>query len=167
MMVLDPDRARLRVDLPDAAAGTSIERVHRMGGEAAAVAVSAMGEVLAASFGVEPERQISIELEALQGLQTDAFHAVLARVNGQPAAVARRTTFAGASYLSSIGTKPEFRSLGLGRLVTSIAIADALAEGSRWTYLGVFEENTVARTMYEALGFAMIGGPAPDLLLRR
>jgi hypothetical protein len=50
--------------------------------------------------------------------------------------------------------------------VTSIAVADALAQRSRWTYLGVFEENGVARAMYEAIGFAMIGGPAPDLLLR-
>ena len=166
-MVLDPDRARPRLDPPNRSASLSIEHLHRLGGEAGAAAVTAMGEVLVAAFGVEPERRIAIELEALQGLQLDSYHAILARIDGQPAAVARRTTFAGASYLSSIGTKPEFRSLGLGRLVTSIAVADALVDGSRWTYLGVFEENTIARTMYEGLGFAMIGGPAPDLLLRR
>ncbi len=34
------------------------------------------------------------------------------------------------------------------------------------TYLGVFEENTVARRMYEQLGFTVVGGPGPDLLLR-
>ena len=30
---------------------------------------------------------------------------------------------------------------------------DAVAAGSRWTYLGVFDDNLVARRMYEDLGF--------------
>jgi ribosomal protein S18 acetylase RimI-like enzyme len=166
LMVLDPPKAAPRVEPPAGSYGLSIERFHRLGGNAAADAATAIGEVLVAAFGVEPERRVAIELEALQGLQLDAYHAVLARVDGRPAAVARRTTFAGASYLSSIGTHPEFRGRGLGRLVTSVAMADSLAHGSRWTYLGVFEENGTARTMYEGLGFEMIGGPAPDLLLR-
>jgi predicted GNAT family acetyltransferase len=50
--------------------------------------------------------------------------------------------------------------------VTAIAAADALEAGSRWTYLGVFEDNAVARRLYADLGFAPIGGLAPDLLLR-
>lgn len=166
MMVLDPSKAVLSTDTPDGIEGLTIERLHRLGGDAAAASATSIGDVLVASFGVEPERRVAIELEALQGLQLDAYHAVLVRVDGRPAAVARRTTFAGASYLSSIGTHPDFRGRGLGRLVTSVAAADALAHGSRWTYLGVFEENTVARSMYERLGFTMIGGPAPDLLLR-
>jgi len=37
--------------------------------------------------------------------------------------------------------------------VTALAVDDALAVGSRWTYLGVFEENQVARSLYESLGF--------------
>src|SRR5207249_4393448 len=83
-----------------------------------------------------------------------------------PAAVARRTTFSGASYLSSIGTDPAFRGQGLGRLVTSIVVGDALRAGSRWIYLGVFQENDVAQRLYASLGFDAIGGVAPDLLLR-
>jgi hypothetical protein len=43
---------------------------------------------------------------------------------------------------------------------------DAVAAGSRWTYLGVFDDNLVARQMYEDLGFVALGGPSPDLLLR-
>jgi ribosomal protein S18 acetylase RimI-like enzyme len=166
MMVLDPPRTRLRLETPDAMAGLTVERLHRLSGDAATAAATAIGEVLVASFGVEPDRRVAIELEALQGLQLDAYHAVLVRIDGRPAAVARRTSFAGASYLSSIGTHPDFRGRGLGRFVTSVAVADALAHGSRWTYLGVFEENGTARSMYEGLGFTMIGGPAPDLLLR-
>ncbi|MEA2606766.1 MAG: FR47-like protein [Chloroflexota bacterium] len=144
----------------------SIERLQRLTGEPAADAARAIAAVLITSFVVEPERRVAIELEAVLGLATGEYHAILARVDGVPAAVARRTTFAGASYLSSIGTDPAFRSRGLGRLVTSVALADALADGSRWTYLGVFEENAVARRMYGSLGFVAIGGVAPDLLLR-
>ena len=166
MMVLDPPKAMLSAEGPDGVEGLTIERLHRLGGDSAAASAKAIGDVLVASFDVEPERRVAIELEALQGLQLDAYHAILVRVDGRPAAVARRTTFAGTSYLSSIGTHPDFRGRGLGRLVTSLAVVDALSVGSRWTYLGVFEENTVARSMYERLGFEMIGGPAPDLLLR-
>jgi ribosomal protein S18 acetylase RimI-like enzyme len=166
VMALDPERMSLRSDLPGGSAGITIERLHRLTGDTASAAAAAIGEVLVASFAVERERRVAIELEAIQGLQLETYHAILVRVEGQPAAVARRTTFAGASYLSSIGTHPAFRGRGLGRLVTSLAAADSLADESRWTYLGVFEENTVARTMYEGLGLAVVGGPAPDLLLR-
>ena len=121
----------------------TVERLHRLVGPAAERGRrAAIADVLVASFAVEPERRVAIELEALQGLTTDAYHASSSGSTGDPAAVARRTTFAGASYLSSIGTDPAFRGRGLGRLVTSLAVADALAAGSRWTYLGVFEENT-------------------------
>jgi ribosomal protein S18 acetylase RimI-like enzyme len=164
LLVLDPGRATL--DAPEPPAGVTVERLHRLNGPAAVDAAEALGGVLLAAFDVEPARRVAIELEAVQGLTTDAYHAVVARVDGRPAAVARRTTFAGGSYLSSIGTDPAFRGRGLGRLVTAIAAADALEAGSRWTYLGVFEDNDVARRLYADLGFAAIGGLAPDLLLR-
>jgi len=167
VMLLDPQRMALRIDPPVGLAGLTIERLEGRSGEAAATDAKSIGEVLVASFAVEPERRVAIELEVLQGFELDAYHIVLARVDGRPAAVARRTTFAGASYLSSIGTHPDFRGRGLGGLVTSLAVADAVAQDSRWTYLGVFEENAVARRMYEGLGFSVVGGPAPDLLLRR
>jgi len=166
LMLLRPERIALSLDPPGAPGEVTIERLHRLGGDAAASAATAIGEVLVESFMVEPERRVSIELEALQGLQLDTYHAVLVRVGGQPAAVARRTTFAGESYLSSIGTHTVFRGRGLGRLATSIATSDALAADSGLVYLGVFEENTVARGMYERLGFAVVGDPGPDLLLR-
>jgi ribosomal protein S18 acetylase RimI-like enzyme len=165
LMTLDPGLA-VPVPAPDASGGVSVERLHRLTGDPAADAARAIAAVLLTSFTVEPERQVAIELEAVMGLATEAYHAILVRVDGVPAAVARRTTFAGATYLSSIGTDPAFRGRGLGRLVTGLAVADALADGSRWTYLGVFEENTVARTLYGSLGFVPVGGVAPDLLLR-
>jgi GNAT superfamily N-acetyltransferase len=144
----------------------TVERLHRMAGPAADDAARAIAVVLGEAFGVEPERIAAIEQETLILLGMEEFHACLIRVDGEPAAAARRTTFDGASYLSSIGTRPRFRGLGLGRLVSEAVLRDAIAAGSRWTYLGVFADNDVARRMYEGLGFIPIGGPAPDLLLR-
>lgn len=163
LLLLDP--ARARTSIPRPGPGVTVERFHRLNGDAALDAARAIAAVLVRSFAVEPERRVAIELEAVQGLATDAYHAILVRVDGRPAAVARRTTFAGGSYLSSIGTDPEFRGQGLGRLVTAVATSDALAAGSRWTYLGVFEDNEVARALYASLGFAPLGGIGPDLLL--
>ena len=167
-MVFDPDRAALDAAAPGLGDGglVTVERLHRIAGPTAEAAVQGIAEVLVTAFGVEPERRVAIELEALQGLTTEAYHAVLVRIDGKPAAVARRTTFSGASYLSSIGTDPAFRGQGLGRLVTSIVVGDALRAGSRWIYLGVFQENDVAQRLYASLGFDAIGGVAPDLLLR-
>lgn len=166
LMTLDPDRAAAaRTQVPPGG-DVSVERLHRLGGEGAEAAATAIGAVLMAAFAVEPERRVAIELEAVMGLATDAYHAILVRVDQRPAAVARRTTFAGGSYLSSIGTDPAFRGRGLGRLVTSLAVVDALADASRWTYLGVFEDNPVARSLYESVGFVPVGGVSPDLLLR-
>jgi ribosomal protein S18 acetylase RimI-like enzyme len=165
LMALDPGLA-VSPPAPQRDRGVSVERLHRLTGDTAADAAQAIAAVLVTSFTVEAERRVAIELEAVLGLATDAYHAILVRVDGVPAAVARRTTFAGASYLSSIGTDPAFRGRGLGKLVTGLVVADALADESRWTYLGVFEENAVARSLYGSLGFVAIGGVAPDLLLR-
>ncbi len=165
LMALDPALA-VPTPAPRLERGVSVERLHRLTGDAAADAARAIAAVLLTSFAVEPERRVAIELEAVLGLATDAYHAILVRVDGVPAAVARRTTFAGASYLSSIGTDPAYRGRGLGRLVTGLVVVDALADESRWTYLGVFEENAIARSLYGSLGFVAIGGVAPDLLLR-
>ena len=168
MMALDPDRVTASPPIPPTppAPDVTIERIHHMGSPFADRAAWGIGIVLAEAFNLEAHRIPAIEQETLALLGLEEFNAVLVSVDGEPAATARRTTFAGASYLSSIGTRPEFQGRGLGRLATEIAIADALAAESRWTYLGVFDDNLVARRMYERLGFVAIGGPAPDLLLR-
>jgi ribosomal protein S18 acetylase RimI-like enzyme len=144
----------------------TIERLHRISGAPAAEGALAIATVLADAFVVEPDRAGAIEEETLVLLGRPEFHACLIRVDGEPAAAARRTTFAGASYLSSIGTRRRFRGMGLGRLVSEAVLLDALDAGSRWTYLGVFADNDLARRMYESLGFVQLGEPGPDLLLR-
>jgi GNAT superfamily N-acetyltransferase len=150
----------------DPGSGISIERFHRTVGRAADEGARAIAEVLSDAFAVEPDRVGAIEEETLVLFGREEFNACLLRVDGEPAAAARRTTFADASYLSSIGTRSRFRGLGLGRLVSEAVLRDAIDAGSRWTYLGVFADNPVARRMYEGLGFVPIGGPAPDLILR-
>jgi GNAT superfamily N-acetyltransferase len=167
LMAFDPVGPEpARRDGPDLAPGISIERFHRSAGPAADDGARGIAAVLAEAFAVEPDRVAAIEEETLVLFGREEFHACLLRVEGEPAAAARRTTFGGASYLSSIGTRPRFRGQGLGRLVSEAVLRDAIDASSRWTYLGVFADNPVARRMYEALGFVQIGGPAPDLILR-
>src|SRR4029453_3512646 len=125
-------------------ANVTIERIHHMGSPVADRAAWGIGIVLAEAFNLEAHRIPAIEQETLALLGLDEFNAVLVSVDGEPAATARRTPFAGASALSSIGARPGFQGRGLGRLATEAAIADALASGSRWTYLGVFDDKVVA-----------------------
>jgi len=166
LMALDPDRPRGRPAFDLTRPDVSIERIHHLAGPEADRAARGIAVVLAEAFGVESYRVRAMEEETLALLGRDEFHAVLVSIDGEPAATARRTTFAGASYLSSIGTRIAFQGRGFGRLATEVAIQDAIDAGSRWTYLGVFDDNLVARRMYESLGFVVLGGPAPDLLLR-
>ena len=49
--------------------------------------------------------------------------------------------------------------------MTAAASVDAVAEGSEWTYLGVFNETDLARRAYEGVGFTQVGDACPDLLL--
>jgi ribosomal protein S18 acetylase RimI-like enzyme len=163
----EPSTASRPVPGPGPAPKVRVERLHRTAGPKADEAARGIALVLGEAFGVEPDRVAAIEQETLVLLGMEEFHACLVTVDGEPAATARRTTFAGASYLSSIGTRPRHRGLGLGRIVTEAVLRDALDASSRWTYLGVFADNAVARRMYEGLGFVPIGDPAPDLLLRK
>jgi len=122
-----------------------------------------VGLVLAESFGAPPARAAELASDLLLTLTDDRVLLVLARVDGEPAAVAKATTFDGFTYLSSIGTRASFRGRGLAPLVTRHAIA-AAGGASRWAYLGVWSGNQPALKVYERLGFATLG-ESPDLLL--
>lgn len=145
-----------------------VDRIHLPadGPETVATA-AAVAAVLTESFGVEPGRRVALAAELRTSFGQPAQHTVLIRIGDVPAAVARRATFDGLTYLSSIGTRPGFRNRGLGTLVTAIATADAVAAGSRLIHLAVQAENRPARTMYERLGYRIVGDPTPDLLLER
>jgi ribosomal protein S18 acetylase RimI-like enzyme len=166
MVLVNPSAARnSSVASPGDDQNITVDRFHGL--TAASVGASAaLAEVLVDAFDVGVERLAAIEAETLAALDAQEVDITLVTLDGQPAAVAKRTTLDRMSYISSIGTRPRFRGRGLGRLVTALVSRDALEAGSRWTYLAVHAENRVARRVYERVGYMAIGAPVPDLLLR-
>lgn len=122
--------------------------------------------VLAEAFGVELVRRVALENDVLACIARPGCAMLLLRVDGEPVSIARRATNAEGSYLSSIGTRPAFRHRGLGALVTLLALEDALEAGGPTVHLAVEAGNEAARQLYARLGFAVVGDPAPDLLLQ-
>jgi GNAT superfamily N-acetyltransferase len=148
---------------PDA--DTVLERLFEIGGHAAEVKADVIVEVLFDAFGVGEARRAGIVAETIASLADPRFTHYLVRRGGEPVAVARRATFDGLSYLSSIGTVERARHLGFGRLVTAAALVDAIDAGSEWVHLGVFADNPPAIALYERLGFIMSGDPGSDMML--
>jgi GNAT superfamily N-acetyltransferase len=122
--------------------------------------------VLAEAFGVDADRRVALEHDVIACVSRPGCAVLLVSIDGVPAAIARRATTDAGSYLSSIGTRPAFRGRGLGALATALAIRDAVAAGSEVIHLGVEADNDDALRLYERLGFATVGGAAPDMLLR-
>lgn len=128
---------------------------------------AAIVDVLLEAFGVGEDRRPGVIVETLASLRDPRFAHYLVTLGGAPAAFARRATFDGITYLSSIGTKVEARGRGLGRLVTARAALDGFDEGSSWVHLGVFADNEPARQLYRRLGFTEACEPGPDMLFLR
>lgn len=164
MILTDPEPVRLSAtrSVPD---GVSIERLAGLEGAPAEAASSAIVDVLLDAFEVDPERRPAIEGETVVSLGHPWFTHYLVRADGEPAAVARRATFEGLTYLSSIGTAGWARGRGLGTLVTRMAAADGLTDNSTSVYLGVFADNLDAIGVYERSGFEQLGTSCPDMLL--
>ena len=131
----------------------------------AQAATHAIVDVLLEAFGVAEERRPGVIIETLASLRDPRFSHYLVTLGGVPMAFARRATFDGFTYLSSIGTKTAARGRGLGRLVTARAALDGFAEGSEIVHLGVFADNDPAMTLYRRLGFETACEPGPDMLL--
>ena len=146
-------------------ADTAIERLSRVEGRTAELAADAIVGVLFDAFGVGEARRAAIAAETVATLADPRFTHYLIRRGGEPVTVARRATFDGLSYLSSIGTVVAARGQGLGRVVTATALVDALEAGSEWVHLGVFADNPGAIALYERLGFVAGMEPGPDMML--
>jgi ribosomal protein S18 acetylase RimI-like enzyme len=164
MALADPGPAHAFAtrDLPP---GVTVERYAGLTDEAASRVAPDIVEVIVDAFDIGGERLRGIRTETEGSLAHPWFTHYLVRLDGRPAAVTRRGTFDGMSYLSSIGTAGWARGRGLGRIVTAAATRDAVGAGSAWTYLGVFVDNRTAIRLYEAVGFERVGEPCPDLLL--
>jgi GNAT superfamily N-acetyltransferase len=151
---------------PPVVPGVRLERYD--GGLGAPVERAVLREiasVLVRSFGLDEEQLGPVEVETAEAFGSPAFHVCLAREGGEPVAVAKRYTFDGATYLSSIGTVPGRRGRGLGLLLTVAAIRDGLAEPSTYVYLGVYTENDRAIDVYRRAGMEILGGRGGDFLL--
>jgi ribosomal protein S18 acetylase RimI-like enzyme len=164
MALVDDTRSR-GVEASDYGPTVQLERLSALAAGARRAAVEAVVPVLIDAFTVDDDRARGVAAEAEASLANPLFMHYLARLDGEPAAVCRRATFEGITYLSSIGTATWARGRGLGELVTLAATADAVAMGSEWVHLGVFAENEVAMRLYRRAGFELVGEPAPDLLL--
>lgn len=165
LVTRDAARAREAIARRPLDPDLSLERLSAVTDRAARDAARSIVDVLIEAFGVEAVRGPGIVSETLVSLADPRFTHYLVRREGTPVAVARRATFDGITYLSSIGTTVGARGLGLGRHVTAVAMIDAIDAGSEWIHLGVYAENVPARRLYESLGFEMSGDPAPDMLL--
>jgi ribosomal protein S18 acetylase RimI-like enzyme len=166
MRLEDPDvPGRLVAETMPATASVELVRWRGLTGAEADDAAHEIVEVLVDAFAVEPERSGPIRAETVASLGHSWFTHYLVRWRGQPAAAARRATFDGLTYLSSIGTARAAQGRGFGRLVTAAAAQDAVAAGSEHVTLGVFVENESAIRLYERTGFRALGESASDMLL--
>ena len=162
MVLPDPSSAATPVPPGELGPGVTLIAVHGPD-DAQPGDLDDVGLVLAESFGAPPPRAAELAADLRLTLPDERVLLALARVDGEPAAVAKATTFDGFTYLSSIGTREAFRGRGLARFVTRHAIALA-GHGSRFAYLGVWTGNEPALRVYGNLGFASLG-VSPDLLL--
>jgi len=164
LVARDVESARSALSARPLGADMTLERLSGVNSTAADLAADAIVSVLLSAFGVGDDRRPGVLAETRMSLMDARFTHYLVRRDGMPLSVARRATFDGISYLSSIGTVESARGLGLGRFVTATAMVDAAAAGSEWIHLGVFADNVAARGLYETLGFAMSGDPGPDMV---
>jgi ribosomal protein S18 acetylase RimI-like enzyme len=164
MALTDPAQTRAASERP-LAGGITLERIAGDLGDRRDAVAAEVALVSGEAFAVEPDANAVIGDDFLGAVERPGFAAYLVRVDDEPAAIAKATTFDGATYLSTIGTRPRFRGRGLAEIATAAATVDALAAGSEWTYLGVFEANQTARRLYARLGFEDVADPGGDWIL--
>ncbi len=127
----------------------------------------ALARVIGEAFRIPGDRHENLVAEIGLTLRQPTFHAYLIRVDGEPAATGERYTFDGASYVSSIGTRPQWRGRGFGEAITRALARDSVAAGHDLVYLGVYAENARAIRLYERLGFGILGPRSSDMLLEQ
>lgn len=142
--------------------GLRLERVGQ-GPELRAVEVA---RLLVQAFGVESDRVPALAAETIAAGRRSGGAVLLLMEAGVPASAARRITLDGGTYLSSIGTAPGLQGRGHGSLITAVAVAEALRDGTGFVHLLVEADNRTAVRLYERLGFVTLGNPIVDLLLR-
>jgi ribosomal protein S18 acetylase RimI-like enzyme len=125
----------------------------------------ALALVIGESFRIPEARRDNLKAEIDLTLGQPYFHAYVIRIDGEPVATGERYTFDGASYISSIGTRPSWRGRGFGEYITRALARDSIEAGLDLIYLGVYAENVRAIRLYERLGFEVLGPRSSDMLL--
>jgi ribosomal protein S18 acetylase RimI-like enzyme len=143
----------------------TLERWHQAADGEAEPRAEVLALVLAEAFGVPGSRHANLVREIALTLGTPGYHANVIRLDGEPVAAGGRYTFDGASYLSSIGTRPAWQGRGFGSLVTRSLAQDSVDAGVGLVYLSVHADNEDAIRLYEKLGFAVTGPMSADMLL--
>ncbi len=162
LMVLDDPGSSPPVRPIELGRGVTLQAI-RSAADAGPADVDDLALVLAESFGAQPGRAAQLAVELAATIDDPRIVLVLARVDDEPAAAAKATTFDGLTYLSSIGTVIGHRGRGLAALTTRHAMTVAGGHVAGRTYLGVFSGNGPALRLYGRLGFASVG-ESPDLL---
>jgi ribosomal protein S18 acetylase RimI-like enzyme len=160
VLVREPGAATER-DLAD---GAVLDHLNRLTDDAIPSRAEALARVIGESFDIPSARHANLVREIGLTLGRPDFHGYVITVDGEPVATGQRYTFDGASYLSSIGTRPGWRGRGYGAHVTRVLVGDSRAEGVDLIYLGVYADNTAAIRLYQRLGFAILGGQSADML---
>jgi GNAT superfamily N-acetyltransferase len=93
-------------------------------------------------------------LKIVSRIRQKAAFATL-NLDDQPVAWGLGVVERGYLGLYDVVVSPELRGIGLGRRVVTSLMAWGCGEGAHTAYLQVREENEVARSLYEALGFAI------------
>jgi ribosomal protein S18 acetylase RimI-like enzyme len=162
-MILLSDPAAIReAPLP---AGAVLERWNKPSEADRPVLAKSLALVIGESFRIPAARRGSLAAEISLTTQQSYFHAYLIRVDGEPVATGERYTFDGASYISSIGTRPEWRGRGFAKAITLALARDSIASDVDLIYLGVYADNARAIRLYDRLGFALLGPRSSDMLL--
>lgn len=143
----------------------ALERWHQPPPDEIGARSEALAVVVGEAFEVPPTRHANLVREIAATLEVPSFHANVLTLDGEPVAAGSRYTFDGASYLSSIGTRPAWRGRGFGATITRSLAQDSIGAGVGIVYLGVHADNKGAKRLYERLGFAVNGSKSADLLL--
>ncbi len=69
----------------------------------------------------------------------------------------RRTASPGGWMIGNVAVHPEWRGRGIGRALIEAAVETAAGRGGSWVGLEVREDNPVARSLYESMGFESVG----------
>ena len=161
MVLLRDPEATPPVELPP---GAVLERWNKPSEIDRPAVAEALALVIGESFRVPDVRRDNLIAEIGLTLQQPFFHAYLIRIDGQAVATGERYTFDGASYLSSIGTRPGWRGRGFGEAITRALARDSIEAGMDLIYLGVYADNAGAIRLYERLGFSVLGPRSADML---